>query len=72
MLLFNKFFSRLSIRAVIAKIWPEKVARWCRDDDFLRPVFTASRVQHVSDLHSAFFASCIFSEPRVAHFRHAF
>jgi len=23
-------------------------------DDFLRPVFTASRVQHISDLHSKF------------------
>jgi len=28
--------------------------RWCRDDDFLRPVFAASRVQRISDLHSKF------------------
>jgi len=54
-LLLNNFF-RLSIglRALVAKIWPDKFARLCRDGDFLRPVFTASRVQHVSDLHSKF------------------
>jgi len=57
-LLFNKFFFRLSICALVAKIWPDKFARWCPDGDFwrffLRPVFTASRVQQVSDLHSKF------------------
>jgi len=53
-LLFKKFFFRLSIHALVAKIWPHKVARWCRDGDFLRPVFTVSRVQNVSDLHSEF------------------
>jgi len=47
-------FFRLSICASVAKIWPNKIARWCRDGDFLRPVFTASRVQHVSDQHSKF------------------
>jgi len=26
--------------------------RWCPDGDFLHPVFSASRVQHISDLHS--------------------
>jgi len=37
-LLFNKFFS--DCRCVpVAKIQPNKVVRWCRDDDFLRPVF---------------------------------
>jgi len=35
----------------IAKIQPDKIVRWCPDGDFLRPVFPASRVQHVSDLH---------------------
>jgi len=29
----------LSIRALVAKIWPDKVVRWCADGDFLRPVF---------------------------------
>ena len=37
---------------------PNKVIRWCRDGDFwrlfLHPVFPASRVQHISDLHSKF------------------
>ena len=30
-LLFNKFFFRLSIDALVAKIWPEKLVRWCID-----------------------------------------
>jgi len=33
-LLFNKFFFRLSIHALIAKIQPDKVVRWCADGDF--------------------------------------
>ena len=33
-LLLNKFF-RLSIRALVEKIWPDKVVRWCADGDFL-------------------------------------
>ena len=53
-LLLNKFFFRLSIYALVAKIWSDKIVRWCRDDDFLRPVFAASRVQRISDLHSKF------------------
>jgi len=36
------------------KIWPDKVVRWCRDGDFLRPVFAANRVPRISDLHSKF------------------
>ena len=34
-----------------------EVVRWCPDGDFwrlLRPVFAASRQQHISDLHSKF------------------
>jgi len=38
----------LSIRALVAKIQPDKVVRWCADGDFLRPVFPANRVQHMS------------------------
>ena len=53
-LLLNKFFFRLSIHALVAKIWPDKVVRWCPDGDFLRPAFAASRVQEVSDLHLKF------------------
>ena len=56
-LLLNKFF-RLSIRALVAKIQPDKVVRWCPDGDFLRHFgvlyFSASRVQHISDMHSKF------------------
>ena len=28
-LLLNNFFFRLSIHALVAKIWPDKVVRWC-------------------------------------------
>ena len=31
-----------------------QIVRWCQNGDFLRPVFPASRVQHISDLHSKF------------------
>jgi len=42
------------MHAFVAKKQPDRVVRWYRDDDFLRPVFSVSRVQHVSDLHSKF------------------
>jgi len=44
----------LSKCALVAKIWPDKVVRWCPDGDFWRLVFSASRVQHVSDLRPKF------------------
>ena len=53
-LLLNKFFSRLSIRTLVAKISPDKVVRWCPDGEFLGPAFPASRVQQVSDLRLKF------------------
>jgi len=56
-LLFNKFFFELSIHASVGKIHPDKVVRWCQMVIFciiLRPVFPASRVQHISDQHSKF------------------
>jgi len=47
----------LSIHAVAAKpkigLQPEKVVRWI-NGEFLRPVFAASRVQHISDMRSKF------------------
>jgi len=52
--MFNKFFFRLSIHALAAKIQPDKVVRWCQNGNFLRPVFVASRMLHISDLHSKF------------------
>jgi len=60
MLLLNNFFPTddTVIRAFIAKIYPDKVVRWCPDGDifgeFLRPVFSATNVQHISDLHVKF------------------
>jgi len=45
---------RLSIYALVAKIQPDKVLRWCRDGDFLHPVLSASHVPHISDMHSKF------------------
>ena len=47
-------FFWLSIDALVVKIQPDKVVRWCPDGDFLRPVFSASHVQHISDMHSKF------------------
>jgi len=45
-------FFRLSIHASAAKIQPDKVVRWCQNYDFLPPVFSASRMQHIKDMHS--------------------
>ena len=53
-MLFNKFFFQLSIRALVAKIQPDKVVQCCPDGDFVHPVFPASCVQHISDLRSKF------------------
>ena len=35
-LLFNKFFFRLSIHALVPEIQPDKIARWWPDGDFSR------------------------------------
>ena len=51
--MFTRFF-RLSIHASASKIQPDEVVRWCQNGDFLRSVFPASRVQHISHLHSKF------------------
>jgi len=57
-LLFNNFFFRLSIHALVVKIQPNKVVRWCPDGQFLAiflgPAFPTSSMQHISDLHSKF------------------
>jgi len=47
-------FFRLSIHASAMKIQPNKVVRWCQSGNFLRPVFSATRKQHISDMHSKF------------------
>ena len=59
-LLLNKFF-RLSIHALVAKIWPDKVVRWCRDadfGDFFASCISSETRAHVSDLHSKFTLEC--------------
>jgi len=42
--------------ALVSKIAPppNKVVRWCQNGDFLRPLFSANREQHISDMHSKF------------------
>jgi len=50
----TSFFFRLSIHASAAKIQSDKVIQWCQNGDFFRPIFSASRVQHISDMHSKF------------------
>jgi len=47
-------FFRLSIYASAAKIQPDEVVGWCQNSNFLRPVFSASSIQHISDMHSQF------------------
>ena len=47
-------FFRLSIHASAAKVQPDKVVRCCQNGDFLRPVFSANSVQHISDMRSKF------------------
>jgi len=49
--IFNIFF-RLSIRALAAEIQADKVVRWGQNGDFLHLIFSPSRVQHISNLHS--------------------
>ena len=44
----------LSCKERIARQSCAMVRRWRIFGDFLRPVFSASRVQHISDLHSKF------------------
>jgi len=44
----------LSIHALVAKIWPDKVVRWCRNGDFFHPVFGASRVHRAAHFRPAF------------------
>jgi len=50
----TSFFFRLLIHALAAKIQADKVVRWCQNGDVLHPVFSGSRVQHISDMHSKF------------------
>jgi len=57
-------FFRLSIHASTAKIQPDIVVRWCQNGDFLCPVFSASRVQHISGIWVAEDVSVWWLGPR--------
>ena len=45
---------RLSIHALAAKIQADKVVRWCQIGNFFASCISASRLQHISDMHSKF------------------
>jgi len=51
-LLLNKFFPIVNTYLSYEDI--DKVVRWCANGDFLCPVFPASRMQNISDMHSKF------------------
>jgi len=56
-MLLNKFFPIVDICLICEDIARQScvmVPRWRFLATFLRPVFAASRVQHISDLHSKF------------------
>jgi len=60
-LLFNQFFFQLSIRALVAKVHPDKfcsdgaqMANFCVIFASCIFTFSATLVQHISDLHSKF------------------
>ena len=55
-LLFNSFF-RLSIRALIAKIQPNKFVRWCADGEFLASFL----VLHFQRAACSTFQTCILN-----------
>jgi len=52
-LLLNNFFPIVDT-CLSCEDMARKVVRWCRDGDFLHPVFAASRVQRILDLHCKF------------------
>ena len=57
LLLLNKFFSDCRYMPYLRRYSPTKLcdgAQMAILATFLRPVFAASRVQHISDLHSKF------------------
>jgi len=53
-LLLNKFFFPIVDTCLSCEDIARQSCGWCPDGDFLRPVFSASRVQHISDMHSKF------------------
>jgi len=53
-LLFNKFFSDCRYVPYLRRYTPTKLCDGAQMEIFLHPVFSASCVQHTSDLHSKF------------------
>jgi len=51
--MFNKFYPIVDT-CLSCEDTARQVVRWCQNADFLHPVFSASRVQHISDVHSKF------------------
>jgi len=56
-LLLNKFFVRLSIHTLVAKVLPVKVVRWCPDGDFWRLLW----VLHLQRAACSTFQTCILN-----------
>ena len=52
--MFNKFFADYRSMPQLRRYCPTKLCDGAKDGDFLRPVFAASRVPHISDMHSKF------------------
>jgi len=52
--LFNKFFSDCRYMPQLRRYSPTNLCDGAKMAIFLRPVFSASRVQHISDMHSKF------------------
>ena len=52
--MFNKFLSDCRYMPQLRRYSPTKLCDGAKNDDFLRPVFSASRVQHISVLRPKF------------------
>jgi len=52
--MFNKFFPDCRYMPQLRRYSPTKLCDGAKMTIFLRPVFSASRVQHISDMHSKF------------------
>jgi len=52
--MFNEFFSDCRYMPQLRRYSPTKLSDGARMAIFLRPVFSASRVQHISEMHSEF------------------
>jgi len=51
--MFNKFLPIVDTR-LSCEDTARQSCRWCQNGDFLRPLFSASLLYHISDMHSKF------------------